>query len=96
MSNPRQTPQLKRPISDANPVFTGDLRLKVAMATPATQKSGSEWTEQEIGGIFPGGAPVTPVSRNPDHIDLFVVGDDEQVYSSWWATGNDWSGRRDK
>lgn len=66
------------------------------MATPATQNSGSEWTEQEIGGIFPKGAPITPVSRNSDHIDLFVVGDDGKVYSSWWATGSDWSGQGDK
>ena len=56
----------------------------------------SGWTEQEIGGIFPQGAPVTPVSRNPDHIDLFMVGQDGKVYSSWWASGNDWSGIGDK
>ena len=58
----------------------------------ADQKSAGGWTQQEIGGTFPKGAPVTPVSRNPEHIDLFVVGDDGKAYSSWWASGNDWSG----
>ena len=62
----------------------------------AAQTTSSGWTQQEIGGIFPKGAPVTPVSRNPDHIDAFAVGDDGKVYSAWWASGNDWSGVGDK
>ena len=66
------------------------------MATIGDQRTASGWNQQEIGGIFPKGAPVTSVSRNPEHIDAFVIGDDGKVYSSWWATGNDWSGIGDK
>ena len=66
------------------------------MTASTNQKTADGWAQQEIGGIFPKGAPITPVSRNPDHADLFVVGDDGKVYSSWWATGNDWSGIGDK
>ncbi len=67
-----------------------------AMVAAAVQSSGNKWTEQEIGGNFPKGAPISPVSRNPDHIDLFIIGVDGKVYSSWWATRNDWSGIGDK
>jgi hypothetical protein len=45
-----------------------------------------------IGGFFPAGAPVAAVSRNPNQLDLFVVGNDGVVYTSWWTAGSDWSG----
>jgi hypothetical protein len=44
----------------------------------------------------PPGAPVTALARSPDHMDLFVVGDDGRAYSAWWDAGvnngrwNDW------
>jgi hypothetical protein len=34
----------------------------------------------DIGGVFPVGAPVSAVSRAPDHLDLFVVGNNGRVY----------------
>jgi hypothetical protein len=49
-----------------------------------------------IGGIFPKGAPVTAVARNPDHLDLFITGNDGIVYTSWWHEGGDWSGRNNR
>ena len=50
---------------------------------------GSWWP---IGGTFPAGAPIAAVARTPENIDLFVVGDDGIVYTSWWVAGQDWSG----
>jgi hypothetical protein len=51
------------------------------------------WTP--IGGFFPAGAPVSPVTRNPDHLDLFITGNDGRVYTSWWHQGQAWSGIND-
>jgi hypothetical protein len=51
---------------------------------------GDKW--RDIGGVFPSGAPVTVVSRNPNQLDLFICGDDSRVYTSWWSAGADWSG----
>jgi hypothetical protein len=47
---------------------------------------------ESIGGIFPAGCPITAVSRKPGQLDLFVVGVDGYVYTSWWSEGNNWSG----
>ncbi|MFI7696973.1 hypothetical protein ACIBQ6_48450 [Nonomuraea sp. NPDC049655] len=41
------------------------------------------------------GAPVTAISKSPTSIDLFVVGNDGRVYTSWWYEGLGWSGIRD-
>jgi hypothetical protein len=46
---------------------------------------GNNW--RDIGGIFPVGAPVSAVSRNPNQMDLFIGGDDRNVYTSWWSRG---------
>lgn len=51
---------------------------------------GNHW--RAIGGAFPVGAPVSAVVANPNEIDLFVVGNDGPVYTSWWSVGEDWSG----
>ncbi|GAD82406.1 hypothetical protein, partial [Nocardia asteroides] len=51
---------------------------------------GDRW--RGIGGVFPAGAPVTVVARGPDHLDLFITGNDGCVYTSWWQQGSDWSG----
>jgi hypothetical protein len=48
-----------------------------------------------IGGFFPKGCPITAVSRNPGQLDLFVVGNDGYVYTSWWSEGSVWSGSQD-
>lgn len=47
---------------------------------------------RNIGGIFPAGAPVSAVSRTPDHLDVFITGNDGCVYTCWWNAGADWSG----
>ncbi|MDM5254310.1 hypothetical protein O8D14_01510, partial [Bacillus toyonensis] len=62
--------------------------------------AGSDWSGindnwRPIGGFFPKGAPVSAVARTPDHLDLFVVGNDGRVYTSWWHNGSDWSGIND-
>jgi hypothetical protein len=63
-------------------------------------QEGSPWSGinnnwRSIGGYFPVRAQVTPVARTPDHIDLFVTGNDGRVYTSWWHEGADWSGVND-
>jgi hypothetical protein len=37
----------------------------------------------------------TAVTRNPDHLDLFITGNDGRVYTSWWHQGQAWSGIND-
>ncbi|HEX6472584.1 MAG TPA: hypothetical protein VF069_26065 [Streptosporangiaceae bacterium] len=57
---------------------------------------GMEWNGLggwfDIGGVFPAGAPVSAVSRAPDHLDLFVIGNDGRVYTSAWTEGMGWNG----
>ena len=62
---------------------------------------GSDWTGignrwRDIGGVFPAGAPIAAVSRNPNQIDLFITGHNGHVYTSWYVDGSDWSGLGDK
>ena len=58
--------------------------------------NGSDWSGlkgwRDIGFLFPAGNTVTAVSRNPGQIDLFAVGGNGHVYTSWWTNGSDWSG----
>ena len=58
--------------------------------------TGSNWSGlkgwRDIGFLFPAGNTVTAVSRNPGQIDLFTVGGNGHVYTSWWTNGSDWSG----
>jgi hypothetical protein len=64
----------------------------------------SDWWDQSSGwaGWFhvsggiasPGGqgSPVTAIARYPGHLDLFVVGTDNRVYSCWWDANGGWAG----
>src|SRR5205823_2008233 len=45
-----------------------------------------------VGGVnvpgaisVPSKSTVTALARYPDHIDLFLVGDDGGIYSNWWG-----------
>jgi hypothetical protein len=51
-------------------------------------------TDSNFGDAFtiPQGAAVTQISRNPNHIDLFVSGRDGAVYSTFWDADGGWSG----
>ncbi|HEY6425240.1 MAG TPA: hypothetical protein VIY28_18760, partial [Pseudonocardiaceae bacterium] len=51
---------------------------------------GNNW--RDIGGVFPPGAPVSAVARNPNNLDLFITGSNGDVYTSWWSQDSDWSG----
>ncbi|MEU2581911.1 M64 family metallopeptidase [Streptomyces avermitilis] len=58
--------------------------------------AGSGWAGwfQVSGGLAsPGGAgsPVTSVARYAGHLDLFVVGTDSRVYSTWWDQSTGWA-----
>src|SRR6478735_7228981 len=44
-----------------------------------------------FGGHACAGSPVTAIARVPDHIDLFVVGQDNGIYSTHWDTGSSWA-----
>jgi Papain-like cysteine protease AvrRpt2 len=62
--------------------------------------AGSDWSGindswRPIGGFFPAAAPVAAVARHPDHLDLFIRGNDDQIWSEWWHAGSDWSGVND-
>ncbi len=50
----------------------------------------NDW--RPIGGFFPIGAPIYPLARTADNLDLFVVGNDGVVYTSSWSTRHDWDG----
>lgn len=39
---------------------------------------------------IPQGAPITPLSRYQDHMDLFVVGRDGGVYNTYWDANGNW------
>ncbi|MFD6389084.1 M12 family metallopeptidase [Nocardia sp. NPDC060259] len=63
--------------------------------------AGSEWSGagdrwRTIGGIFPAGAVVASVARTSNNLDVFTVGNDGRVYTSWWQAGSDWSGIGDR
>jgi len=62
--------------------------------------TGANWSGvndnwRSIGGFFPPGAEVSAVARTGNNLDLFVVGNDGRVYTSWWSAGADWSGVND-
>jgi hypothetical protein len=44
------------------------------------------------GGVAVAGAPITPVSRSTDKIDIFVVGTDQRVYTAGWTPSSGWQG----
>lgn len=44
------------------------------------------------GGVAAPGTTITVVARNPDHLDLFVVGSDHGIYSIWWDANGGWAG----
>jgi len=50
---------------------------------------------RNIGGFFPRGAHLSAISQDANSLDLFVVGNDGCVYTSWWRVPNDWSGLND-
>jgi hypothetical protein len=36
-------------------------------------------------------SPITVLTRNPDHLDLFVTGTDGGIYSTWWDAASGWA-----
>ena len=59
------------------------------------QSSGwAGWFHVSGGVASPGGqgSPVTAIARYPGHLDLFVVGTDNRVYSCWWDQSSGWAG----
>jgi hypothetical protein len=38
------------------------------------------------------GSPITSIARYPTHLDLFAVGTDSRVYSTWWDASSGWAG----
>ena len=41
---------------------------------------------------IPPGSVVTAIARKPDQIDLFVVGHNGGIYSTWWNPNDGWEG----
>ena len=72
-----------------------DGRVYTSWWNPVSGWSGIGDNWLPIGGFFPVNAPVAALNRGPDHLDLFVVGNDGRVYTSWWHQGEAWSGGND-
>jgi hypothetical protein len=85
-----QIPNFAAITSGSNSVFCPTMTGFMGF-TQFTGWSGTHGWEA-IGGFFPAGCPVTAVSRKPGQLDLFLVGIDGYVYTSWWSDGNVWSG----
>jgi hypothetical protein len=51
------------------------------------------WFQVSGGFASPGGhgSPVTAIARYAGHLDLFVVGTDNRVWSCWWDRSGGWS-----
>ena len=48
--------------------------------------AGRTWF-QVSGGVASAGSPVTAIARYSNHLDLFVIGTDNRIYSTWWHDG---------
>ena len=44
------------------------------------------------GGVGQAGGQVAAISRVTEHIDLFTVGADGLIYSTWWDAAGGWAG----
>jgi hypothetical protein len=42
-------------------------------------------------GFTKGVGAVAAVARNPDHLDLFVTGNDGRIYTAWWDSATSWA-----
>ena len=42
---------------------------------------------QVSGGVASPGSPVTAIARYANHLDLFTIGTDNRIYSTWWHEG---------
>jgi hypothetical protein len=49
----------------------------------------NQWASwYRLGGLtLPPGTPITALSKAPNQLDLFAVGADGGVYSTWWVSG---------
>jgi hypothetical protein len=71
----------------------GDGRVYTSWFDDGADWSGlNGWRPISPAGSFPAGAPVSALARFPNHLDLFAVGGDGRVYTSWFDDGADWSG----
>ena len=61
---------------------------------PRGGTSGTGWGSwfQVSGGVASPGSPVTAIARYSGHLDLFVIGTDNRIYSTWWHEGSSWAG----
>jgi hypothetical protein len=73
-------------------VTGNDGRVYTSWWSLGHQWSGINNNWEPIGGTFPAGAPVSAVARMPEQLDVFIVGNDGRVYTSWWSLGHQWSG----
>jgi hypothetical protein len=76
-------------------VCGNDGRVYTSWWTEGSDWSGVNDNWRSIGGFFPAGARVSAVARTPENLDVFIVGNDGRVYTSWWFNGVDWSGVND-
>jgi hypothetical protein len=56
----------------------------------ATSWAGGWFAVPGGGAAYPG-SPVTVIARNPDHLDLFLIGTDSQIHSTYWDAATSWA-----
>ncbi|MFF0434115.1 hypothetical protein ACFYU9_18030 [Streptomyces sp. NPDC004327] len=52
----------------------------------------AEWFTVPGAAVFDTGRPITSVSRSEENVDLFVVGNDNRVWSQFWSAQAGWHG----
>ena len=65
--------------------------LRTAGSCPPGGTRGAGWGNwfQVSGGVASPGSPVTAIARYSNHLDLFVIGTDNRIYSTWWHEGHE-------
>jgi hypothetical protein len=52
------------------------------------------WNDVSSGNLFPSGAPLAVVSRDPNHVDVFAVGRDGAIWTVGWDLWRGWQPAR--
>jgi hypothetical protein len=96
--SPRTTAPMRAPVSavsrnsDQLDVFIvgNDGAVYTGWWNPASDWPVGGWQRISPTATAPVGAGIAAVSRNPDQLDVFIVGNDGAVYTGWWNPASVW------